>query len=330
MRARISLLVENLLEKIKVLGGKKVAETFLSDNQDNLSTIVHKTNDIIPKTFASLEWLDLAKREIMDANKYLDQAMKSYNKKDYNSTVAYLIFMNSSIHKANGFAFLANERNRINIIFTNTSKLLNSVKKVASKWIDFAESTIDFYENIGYQKYSLHSRQILNQSKEYYSNKLYYIAIMNAVYAKTLVEYYTHEYLTYREYPSASSSCKTYLNWTELIMNSVYNAIDVDAPFAKSMLEQAQLHLQDELKEKDKSNASAIARLSIQESLIAGQQAQAVLDLRHAVEQDLNILYALPGASGEGTPGGLNMNQVGIVFLVIGIGMIVLGWFLRK
>jgi len=55
----------------------------------------------------------------------------------------------------------------------------------------------------------------------------------------------------------------------------------------------------------------------------------------HGMEEGLlgffmMFLYTLPDASSGTTMGGLNMNQVGIVFLVIGIGMIVLGWFLRK
>jgi len=41
-------------------------------------------------------------------------------------------------------------------------------------------------------------------------------------------------------------------------------------------------------------------------------------------------LYLMPGASGGRMAGGLNMNQVGILFLVIGIIMIILGGILRK
>lgn len=42
------------------------------------------------------------------------------------------------------------------------------------------------------------------------------------------------------------------------------------------------------------------------------------------------ILYALPGASGGRGMGGMNMMQIGIFFLIIGIIMFILGYFLRK
>jgi hypothetical protein len=42
------------------------------------------------------------------------------------------------------------------------------------------------------------------------------------------------------------------------------------------------------------------------------------------------VLFALPGASSGVGAGGLNMMQIGILFLVIGIIMLILGSILRK
>ena len=42
------------------------------------------------------------------------------------------------------------------------------------------------------------------------------------------------------------------------------------------------------------------------------------------------ILFTMPGASGGRTAGNLDINQIGIIFLIIGIVMILLGFMLRK
>ena len=42
------------------------------------------------------------------------------------------------------------------------------------------------------------------------------------------------------------------------------------------------------------------------------------------------ILYTMPSASAGRGAGGLNIMQFGIIFLVIGIGMMILGVLLRK
>ncbi len=41
------------------------------------------------------------------------------------------------------------------------------------------------------------------------------------------------------------------------------------------------------------------------------------------------VFYTMPGASGARGMGGMNMMQIGIVFLIIGIVMMVTGWMLR-
>ena len=42
------------------------------------------------------------------------------------------------------------------------------------------------------------------------------------------------------------------------------------------------------------------------------------------------MLYLQPGASGGRGVGGLNIMQIGIIFLLIGIFMLILGFILRK
>jgi len=44
----------------------------------------------------------------------------------------------------------------------------------------------------------------------------------------------------------------------------------------------------------------------------------------------MGVLFIIPGASSGRTAGGLNINQVGILFIIIGIIMLILGIVLRK
>ena len=280
-----SVLVDNLTKQIKTMGNKTVSKIFISSVQDNLSNLTTLLNNFVPNTLAALEWFDLARRELKDANVYLNQAVEHHDKSDYNLTIASLVITASSLHKAHGFISLARERNMLSETAMNTSKLLAIVKNVAARWIDLISSTIAFYDSIGYEKYLQHPKLILNQSVDYYSNGLYYVALMNVVYAKALLEYYIHGYLISADYSKTLASCEVYLNCANLTMRQIYDDPDVDAPFAESNFELAQLHLQDAQKEQDKSAATAAARLSIQESIIAKEQALAALDLKNAVEQ---------------------------------------------
>ena len=98
-----SVLVDNLTKQIKTMGNKTVSKIFISSVQDNLSNLTTLLNNFVPNTLAALEWFDLARRELKDANVYLNQAVEYYNKSDYNLTTASLVITASSLHKAHGF-----------------------------------------------------------------------------------------------------------------------------------------------------------------------------------------------------------------------------------
>jgi len=44
----------------------------------------------------------------------------------------------------------------------------------------------------------------------------------------------------------------------------------------------------------------------------------------------MNVLFTMPGASGGRGMGGLDIMQIGLLFIVIGIIMIIFGFVLRK
>jgi len=322
-----AILLYNLTKRIKMMGNKTVVETFILEVQDTLSNITKIVNNVVPKTLASLEWLDLAKREIISATDYFSQADGYYTNKDYNLTIASLILADSSLHKAHGFIYLANKRNIENAVFVNTSKLLKTVKYVASNWITHVESAISFYENIGYEQYLSYPKLILNQSKDYFSKELYYVAIMNAASAEALVDYYTHRYLTHSNQSEILTVCKTHFNYAELTMNQIYDDNDIDAPFAESTIELAKLHLEDAGKEENESSAGAIAGISIQESLIAQKQAWAALDLKNAIKQELNEDDTCEEASQTNT---MEIQYIMLTIIAIEFLLLVILWLKRK
>ena len=288
-----TVLLYNVSEQIELVGNESATETLLATVQNNLSIVTSTVENIVPRTLASLEWLDLAKREITDAGEFLNQSQQYYDENNYNVAIVYLVSSDSSIHKANGFATLANLRNMENATFVDTSELLFVVENVAPRWIDRVESIINFYNNSGYVEQLQYPKLILNESKEFYTNGLYYISIMNAAYAQALVDYYIYEDLFSVNYSQTISACRTYLNCSEITMDQIYSDPSIDAPFAESTIELAKLHLQDAENEETNTSAIALARLSIQESLIARQQALAVLDLKTAITEGVSE-YTVP------------------------------------
>ncbi len=299
------ILIHELAKEVERYGEEKAVETFIINTEKDLFNIMLQVNNYIPLTFASLEWIDLAKREIRNANEYLNQSKEYFNKNNMNTSfLVYLIGSNSSIHKAKGFFLLSNEKNEGNTTLMETSDLLDNLESVSSEWIGIVEATIDFYEDIGLKEFVLPSKDVLNLIKSYHSNGLYYVSIMNSAYAKALIEYNTQGHLLCNNYSQALTSCETYLNYVDLTMNMVYNNPDVDAPFAVSLIEQAKLHFQDAKKVESEENSVIIAGISIQESLIAREQAKAALELKNAIEQELSKdNQPKKGDNGDSVPG---------------------------
>jgi hypothetical protein len=277
-----TLMFLNLTQQMGMMGSRNVAKELLSVVQKNLSDITFLRNAILPKTLSSLEWHDLVGREIIDATDYLSKANSYYINEDYNSSIAALLFADTSLHKAKGFISVANERNT-NATVIYTSNISITVKQVASQWIDHASSTITFYQNMGYKQYLGYPNSILNQSKDFFSNELFYVAIIQAASSNALAEYYVHRSQIHSESSDILTVCDKYLDFGELSMNSLYNSDDIDAPFTESTIELAKIHLNEAKENENESSATATAGLSIQESLIAIEQAKAVWDLRNVI-----------------------------------------------
>jgi hypothetical protein len=284
-----ALLGSSLLNQISQTSNKYVAETYRNISNNNLLNVTNTIDAIIPKTLASLEWLDLSKREISDARKYINQSEDNYIKNNFNQTIFYLFESDSSLYKAKDFALIANENNLKNISFiVNNSELTSALKLVSSEWFTHAESLINSYKNIGYKNRLQYASTLLNQSKEYDTIGLGYISLMTSANAQALAHYKLYENIANVNYSQTLKDCETYLNYAEITMSQVYINSFIDAPYAESNIELARQHYQDAKNEDNEINASALARLSIQESLIAHEQAQAALDLKYVLNQNIH------------------------------------------
>jgi len=321
-----TILIYELDNQMELIGNKSAADSFLDDAQSDLSNITQEMDEHTPKTFASLEWRELAKREIQIATEYLNQSKNYYNKTDYNSTIFYLISADSSIHKARGYFYLAMEKDKADITIDNTSNFSDISGYVSLKWIDIVGKTIDFFESIGYEEYLLFPKHAINQSKNYHSVGLYYDALMNAAYAKASIEYYTREHLAQTDTSQILALCELYLNYADVIMSRVYNDPDVDAPFAESTIEQAKLHLHD-AEEQSGTNVVAIAELSIQESLIAREQALASLDLKKAIHLGLNDIEISEETSQTDTIG---VQYTMLLIIIVETVILIFLWVKRR
>ena len=274
----------NQTEQIDLLGNKSAVDAFMSVVEKNLSDMPFYAEDITPNTFASFEWLDLAKREIQLAATTFNQSKMHYNESDYFSSMLYLITTNAALHKAYGFATLAKMRNMDNdTLKVNTSDFYSNLEILSENWINHVQSSINFYESIGYKDQLIYAKDILNQSKQYNSNKLFYTSIMNAAYALAMIEYYIYQPGLLVNYSQTLQFCKTQLDYADTVMDTIHRDPNLDGIFAESTLELARIHLQDAEKEKNEINATSLALVSLQESIIVRQQALAVIDMKNAV-----------------------------------------------
>ena len=323
----------SLEKKIKFSLEKKTTKLLKQKNIDN-TEIYFYFNKLVKNKIYNKKliqgYLSLAKREILNAYDYLNQSKNYfYNDNNSNKSILYLISAESSIHKAKGFFTIANEKNQETTTILNFSIKMDIVEKVSERWISYVESTIDYYEAIGYNNTLEYPKQILYQAINYNSEGLFYIAMMNVAYAKALLEYYTQAYPMYYDYSQTLSSCKTYLDLAKLTMNLVYNNSDVDAPLAKSIIEQAELHSQDAENKGIESSAITIAMISIQESLIARGQAFAALDLKNAIGYEIsenNLANEKPLSQTNH----LEIQYIMLSIIVIESLLIVILWFKKN
>lgn len=274
-----------LLHKIQLLtkeiDNKSISDKIMIEVQNNLLNISNKKTSIVPLTIASAEWLSLADQKIIDIEEILFESNNTYARGEYQKVIHQLILANSLLQKTKILLNLSDIRNNIDPI--ESVRIEQTFKIVAYKWINMLELKIDhslFLTTIPIQSIKI----LLNQSYEYYENAFYYKSLMKTAEAKAMLEYYNN-LPALNNRTTSLKSCEAVIEYVNLTLSKIYNKPTIDAPIAQYNIELANLHLRDAKNEKTEGGSILLAGLSIQEALIAKNQAQSVIDVFNLMEK---------------------------------------------
>jgi len=255
------LLIESNTEKlVSNISESEAKELLFTNIKTNKNLISSELVSIKPKTIASNEWLSLAKVNFDMAETSFENA-KEYENTDFNTTIHLLSNTQYYLHKAENMLVLANMRNNLNNS-VDSNVILSTEKDVALRWVNSAYNEID------------DKNEVLDKSQAYYDEGNYYFALMLAADAKT------SEY-TIDNKGNNLTVAEQRINDVDLA--SLKNNSSIDAPIVELKIELAKLHLND-AKDEDSIASSLLIHSSIQESVVANEQINALLDLKNGIE----------------------------------------------
>ena len=161
------------------------------------------------------------------------------------------------------------------------------MKNFSSIYIKFTEKLYNLTKEFGYTGKIRLVNPIINQSREFHSENLYYNALMYSAYVRGLI-YYIKYCDGNNNLERNLNYSKVYFDLVNLTMKVIYNNLDIDAPIPKVLAERAEIHLKEAKKENKEDKSNGIAKLSIEESLIAQHQLLALLDLLNTIEYNIS------------------------------------------
>lgn len=258
---------------------------------DTFDEIENKHNEIVEQlaglnennlSFSGMEWLSLAENEFEESRHYLSISQENYDNKNFNGTLETLTKSNFAIYKAENLLNIAKLKN-------NESSKINHIQrtedgdKTASKWIQVADEQIKIFSDSGNRKDILtSSEKILETAKQHYSAERYYLATMNAAEAKALADFGIN-YKNVVDHEDAIRSAERQMENTNESLSILFSNPEIDAPILVLHFEMAKIRLE-EAKIKDSTSSIPLADTSIRNSLIAKEQANAVVDLKNTIE----------------------------------------------
>ncbi len=256
---------------------KKVQER-LKKFQDEISEL--RQNKM---RFSCMEWISLADDELKKSETYIDASQNSYTEGNYNATLIYLTKADYLLYKADNLLKIAKNRNNLSLR-ENYSQMTKEGEKVAFNWINTADDKISLAENLKDKREDIIviARDVLNESKQYYSEGNYYLSLMSAAEAKALAEFVL-DYEKYEKYERALVQAEKCVKGAKDSMKEIYEDTDIDAPLAELHIEMAKLHFE-EAKNAKTMSAIPLADIAIQEALTAEEQVKAVVDLKNVIE----------------------------------------------
>jgi len=268
-------------------GGNETASLLIDNITRTYNIIKESLYNNSPKTIASIEWISLAKDDIISGGKYLSWAKEAFAKEDYNSSLAYLAYVYSYLLKSEDELKIAFERNSEPASTHEQSKIEHAMEKLSSKLINDVNNSVK--DTTGVKRLDLvnYSRSVLSMAKWYYDNESHYFALMYAAEAKATLKYAYFPVLTNRS--EALKRAENFVKWAEKNLTKVYFNPNVDAPLAEYNFELAKLYLQDSSSEEEDFAAILLADAASQAALIAAEQAKQALRIVVEVESLENV-----------------------------------------
>lgn len=276
-------ILKNSTDKMAAINGTNTVVNYMfnrikNDNNELQEELINlKTNDL---SFSGMEWASLAERDFNESKYYLSVSQEFYNNSNFNNTLDALSKSNFAIYKTRNLLKAAKNRNNSSPQVNNLQITMGG-KKVASEWIQAAIVQTSQLNNSNKGSDILELAQSsLNDSKEYYSDGNYYLAIMSAAETKALIEFGLEEETSADD--TLSKAEKQFVDTNESL-NAIINDSNIDFPLVELNFEIAKIRL-NEAKSKDTIDAIPLEDASIRYALIAKEQANGVLALKKAID----------------------------------------------
>lgn len=249
-----------------------------NDNDELQEELINlKTNDL---SYSAMEWSSLAERELNESKYYFSNSQKYYNDSKFNDTLDALSKSDFANYKTRNLLKVAKNRNNSSLQVNNL-QITTGEKRVASEWIQASMVQIEQLNNSNEVNNNLKLAQTsLNDSKKYYSNGNYYLAIMSAAEAKALVEFYLKDGVYTNN--TLSKAEKQFMD-TNKSLNAIIDDPNIDFPLVELNFEMEKIRL-NEAKSKDAIDVIPLADSSIRYGLIAKEQAKGVLALKKVID----------------------------------------------
>jgi len=279
LKCRRAILRENINDLADIKGVDVAISNLTKKVQERLEWVQGEISELQQDktSFPCMEWLSLVDKDLKGCENYFDASQDSYTEENYNATLVYLTKSEFLLYKTDNLLKIAKNRNNLSLR-ENYSQMAKEGEKVAFNWINTANDKISLAENLDTRGDILViARDVLNESKKYYSEGKYYLALMNAAEAKALAEFVL-DYEKYENYERALVQAEKCVEDAKNSMKGIYEDPDIDAPLAELHIEMAELHLE-EAKNMKTVSAFPLADITIQEALTGEEQVKAVLDL---------------------------------------------------
>jgi len=285
LKCRRAILQKNINDLANIKGVDVTISNLTKKVQERLERVQDEISKLQQNktSFPCMEWISLIDNALKESENYFEASQNSYREENYNVTLVYLTKSDFLLYKANNLLKVAKNRNNLSLR-RNYSLMTKEGEKVAFSWINTADDKISLVENLKdiREDIIVIARDVLNESKQYYSEGNYYLSLMSAAEAKALTEFVLN-YEKYEKYEKALVQAEKCVEGAKDSMKEIHEDTDIDAPIAELHLEMAELHFE-EAKNAKTMSAIPLADIAIQEAQTAEEQIKAVVDLKNAIE----------------------------------------------